>query len=393
MNKKFLISIIFATITISFSIAQNFATDIIVGAERTKAYLPLLKGKRVGIVANQTSLIKNVHLVDSLISLNVDIKKIFSPEHGFRGNADAGEYVSNNKDEKTGLQIVSLYGNNKKPATKYLNDIDIIIFDIQDVGVRFYTYISTMHYMMEVCAENNIEFLVLDRPNPNGFYIDGPILENKYKSFVGLHPVPIVHGMTIAEYARMINAEYWLKDSLTCKLSYIVCKNYSHKKFYKLPVKPSPNLPNMTSIYLYPTFGLFEGTKISIGRGTDFPFQVIGHPNMKNTDFKFIPQSIEGAKNPKLKGKICYGYNFREVNITELQKNKRILLELIEKSYFDIENKKDFFNSFFNKLAGNKKLEMQITNQVKEKIIRKSWKSDIAEFKKTRKKYLLYEDF
>ncbi|MCX6295522.1 MAG: DUF1343 domain-containing protein, partial [Bacteroidetes bacterium] len=276
--------------------------DLKVGADRTTEYLPLLKGKTVAVVANQSSLIKNTHLVDSLISIGVNVKKVFCPEHGFRGLVDAGENVANVKDPKTGLSIISLYGKNKKPSTADLKDVDIVIFDIQDVGVRFYTYLSTLHYVMEACAENNKQLIVLDRPNPNGYYIDGPVLEDAYKSFLGLHPVPIVYGMTIGEYAQMINGEGWLKAGVKCKLKVIPIVGYTHKDLFELAVRPSPNLPNMSSVYLYPSLGLFEGTIVSVGRGTDLPFQVIGHPTLTKTNYTFTPQPKPGAMEPKYNG-------------------------------------------------------------------------------------------
>ena len=379
----------------SFSI--DYSEKVTVAAERTEAYLPLLKGKRVAVVANHTTLIKKTHLIDSLLSLGIVIKKIFAPEHGFRGTADAGENIDNYIDAKTGLQVISLYGNRKKPRAGDLAALDIVLFDIQDVGVRFYTYISTLHYVMEACAENNVELLILDRPNPNGFYVDGPVLDMKYKSFVGMHPVALVHGMTIAEYALMINGQGWLKDSIKCDLKYILCENYTHKTLYKLPVKPSPNLPDMTAVFLYPTLGLFEGTFISIGRGTDFPFQVIGHPDLKNTSialqFSFKPQSMQGAANPKFKDIKCFGYDLRE-NVEEfIIERKKLYLDLLIKVYDNIEDKENFFNPFFYNLTGNSELKEQIQNQVNEENIRQSWENELKEFKRIRKEYLLYDDF
>ncbi|MBI5219300.1 MAG: DUF1343 domain-containing protein [Bacteroidia bacterium] len=372
----------------------DYATHIKVGAERIDQYLPLLKGKRVAIVANQSSLVKNMHLIDTLLALKVDIKKIFSPEHGFRGNAEAGEIVKSYKDSRTGIDVISIYGDSKKPKKEALENIDLIVFDIQDVGVRFYTYASTMHYVMEACAENNVQFLVLDRPNPNGFYVDGPVMEMKYSSFIGLHPVPLVHGMTLAEYAKMINEEGWLKNGVKCKLSYVLCENYNHKLFYNLPVRPSPNLPNMTAVYLYPVLGLFEGTVISVGRGTDFPFQVIGHPNLINSTFFFIPQSKPGAsKNPSYKGRKCFGYDLREKGADYFTENKKINIQLVIDTYKNLKDRSKFFSNFFSKLAGNTNLRKQIEAGVIETDIRKSWEKNLEEFKNKRKKYLLYEDF
>ena len=297
--------------------------SIQVGAEQTQKYLPLLKNKRIALVANQSSLINSTHLVDSLLALNINLVKIFSPEHGFRGNADAGEVVSDNIDGKTGIPVISMYGKNKKPQSENLKDVDIMVFDLQDVGVRFYTYISSLHYVMEACAGNNIPLIVLDRPNPNGFYIDGPVLEKEFTSFIGMHPVPIVYGMTIGEYAKMINGEKWLKNEVKCDLTVIKCENYTHNSLYKLPVKPSPNLPDITSVYLYPSLCLFEGTIMSVGRGTKFPFHCYGHPDFKIASFKFKPVSIPGAaKHPKYEGKTCNGINvsdYKEVILTNKQ--------------------------------------------------------------------------
>ncbi|MBI4648182.1 MAG: DUF1343 domain-containing protein [Bacteroidia bacterium] len=369
-------------------------TDVKVGAERTEIFIPMLKNKNVGIVANQTSLINTTHLVDSLVSLKVKVIRICSPEHGFRGDADAGEHVSNYTDLKTGVPVISLYGNNKKPKVNDLDEIDIIIFDIQDVGVRFYTYISTLHYIMEACAENEIELIVLDRPNPNGFYIDGPVLDMQYKSFVGMHAVPIVHGMTIGEYAQMINGEGWLGNKAKCKLKIITCINYSHKVYYKLPVKPSPNLPDMESVYLYPTIGLLEGTIMSVGRGTDFPFQVYGEPEFSDTSFSFIPASISGAaKNPKYRGITCYGKDLRNMGSEIIVPEKKIHLEWLRVAYLGSSVQNKFFDSFFNNLAGNSKLKQQIIAGTDIETVRSEWQEGIYKFKVTRKKYLLYEDF
>ena len=366
---------------------------ITVGAERTGLYLSLLKGKAVAVVANQTSMIKETHLVDSLLALGVNIKKVFSPEHGFRGGYDAGAHVSNYKDKKTGLPIVSLYGDHNKPTSSDLAGIDIVIFDIQDVGVRFYTYVSTMHYVMEACAENGVTFLLLDRPNPNGFYVDGPVMEDKFKSFVGLHNVPLVHGMTLAEYAKMINGQGWLKNGVRCKLIHILCDGYSHRDFYKLPIKPSPNLPNMTSVYLYPSLGFFEGTFISVGRGTDKPFQLIGHPDMENSNYTFKPKSVPGAKDPPFKNKVCKGHDLSKFGDLILKGYGKIYLYWLTGAYKDSPDKANFFNNYFNSLAGNSKLKQQIKDQLNEDVISKSWKEDIDSFKKIRKGYLLYPDF
>ena len=362
--------------------------DIIVGAERTQLYVPSLKGKTVGIVSNHSSLIKEEHLVDSLLSLGVNIKCIFCPEHGFRGTADAGKQINSNFDEKTKLNIVSLYGKSKKPSTEVLSGIDIMIFDIQDVGVRFYTYISTLHYVMEACAENNIQLLILDRPNPNGFYVDGPVLDMAESSFVGMHPVPVVHGMTVGEYAQMINGEKWLKNGVKCELIVIPCLNYNHTSPYTLPVKPSPNLPNMQSIYLYPSLCMFEGTVISIGRGTSFPFQTFGHPSFSNYGFEFTPKPTEGASSPKLNNKKCFGVDLRAYAFVEDQSNFN--LTWIIEAYNNYPNKNEFFNSFFIKLGGSK-LKNQIESGVTEQTIKASWEKELADYKIIRTKYLIYK--
>jgi len=366
---------------------------IIVGAENMAKYLPLLTNKKIGIVANHTSMIQQTHLVDSLLSLGLNVKKVFSPEHGFRGNADAGERVQSNIDPKTKLPIVSLYGKNKKPFPNQISDLDLIIFDIQDVGVRFYTYISTMHYVMEACAENNIPFIVLDRPNPNGHYVDGPILETEHQSFVGLHPVPIVHGMTIGEYAQMINNEGWLKNKAKCDLTVIKAINYNHKRHYKIPIKPSPNLPNMSSIYLYPSLCLFEGTPISIGRGTDKPFQIIGHPSIKSEEYSFTPKSRSGAKKPKLLNEKCYGFDVSQLGEVHLKKQRHINLFWLIGIYEDFADKENFFTQMFTLLSGTKKLQHQIESGITEDEIIASWQEGLISFKKIRKKYLLYPDF
>lgn len=368
-------------------------TAIKTGAESFADYLPLIKEKSVAVVANQTSMIGNSHLIDTLISMEINIKKIFAPEHGFREMADAGKQIENSIDKKTGILIISLYGNNYKPSLEDLKEIDVIIFDIQDVGVRFYTYISTMHYIMEACAENNIKFIVLDRPNPNGFYIDGPVLDKKFKSFVGLHPVPLVHGLTIGEYAFMINNEGWLNNNIKCDLTVIKCKNYTHQSLYKLPQKPSPNLPNMRAVYLYPSLGLFEGTDISVGRGTDKPFQVVGHPSYKKFDFIFIPESKPGASEPLHKSRICHGFDLTKIAEQDLVVESEMMLNWILVFYQNTKNKKKFFNSFFDNLAGTDKLRHQIEEGLLEKEIRASWQDDINKYKVVRKKYLLYPDF
>ena len=301
-----------ATANVSSPIASVFSDEVRVGAEDVPSYLPLIQAKKVAIVANATSVVKGTHLVDTLLTLGVEVKRVFAPEHGFRGKADAGEHVNDEVDAATGLPIISLYGKNKKPSKEQLTEIQAVVFDIQDVGVRFYTYLSTLHYVMEACAENDIPLIVLDRPNPNGFYIDGPMMESGFESFVGLHPVPLVYGMTIGEYAQMINGEGWLANGASCDLTVVKCQAYDHEILYELPIPPSPNLPNMSSVYLYPSLALFEGTVVSVGRGTDFPFQVVGHPDFEPGPFRFTPAPNEGAKYPKLEGVKCKGLDLRE---------------------------------------------------------------------------------
>lgn len=385
------ISIIFLSLMLVVSIFSCTA-QIIPGADRMEQYVGLLKSKRIAVVANQTSVIGSQHLVDKLISQEINVVKIFAPEHGFRGSADAGEKIEDGKDKKTGLSIISLYGKNKKPTIHDMKDIDIVVFDIQDVGARFYTYISTLHYVMESCAENNIKLIVLDRPNPNAFYIDGPVLEKKHKSFVGMHPVPVVYGMTIGEYAQMINGEGWLKDNIQCKLQVIKCKNWNHSKEYELPVKPSPNLPHKDAITLYPSLCFFEGTVVSAGRGTDSPFRIFGMPGMKNTSFTFIPQSIPGAcKYPKFKGKECNGQDLRKDAANRIIETKQLNLEWLIFAYRNCHDKSKFFNAFFTKLAGTEKLRQQIEQGITNKEIRQSWQKDIEVFKLIREKYLLYK--
>jgi uncharacterized protein YbbC (DUF1343 family) len=363
---------------------------IVCGAERMEDYLPRLQNKRIALVVNQTSVIGKTHLADTFLARKVNVKKIFSPEHGFRGMADAGEKVNNETDAKTGLPIISLYGNNKKPSSESLQDVDIVIFDIQDVGARFYTYISTMHYIMQACADNKKQLIILDRPNPNGYYIAGPVLEPKFKSFVGMHPIPIVHALTIGELALMINGEHWLDSGRTCPLEVIKVKNYTHKDHYSLPVKPSPNLPNDEAIKLYPTLCLFEGTNISVGRGTPYPFQVIGSPNKKNGTFTFTPVSIEGmAKNPMYENVKCYGSNLRHRYPESTQFNLRFLIDYYQKA----EDKEKYFNNFFNKLAGNSSLQEQVKKGMSDGQIEETWKPELDKYKLLRKKYLLYDDF
>lgn len=412
-------------------------TAIIPGADQTALYLPLLKGKNVAVFANQTSMVGSTHLVDTLLKRGIVVKKIFSPEHGFRGNADAGEQVNNNIDSATGLQIISLYGDHKQPTADELKDVDVMLFDIQDVGVRFYTYISSLQYYLEAAIENDKPLLILDRPNPNGFYVDGPVLQPAFKSFVGMQPVPVVYGMTVGEYAKMLLGERMLDEKANNLISQlyvkqpnnlkiqsvkneqvksttlsnhflliiIPCKNYDHNMTYNLPVKPSPNLPNGQSILLYPSICYFEGTEVSLGRGTDKPFQCFGHPSFPDTLYRFTPTSLPGAKNPPLLSKTCYGYDLSRNAISSIKNlNRKINLSYLLKAYKIFPQKDSFFlrpkkgnpstsDYFFNKLAGNDQLMWQILNGKTEKEIRESWAAAIAAFKKIRKKYLLYKDF
>ena len=359
------------------------AQKLVLAAERTNLYLHHLENKKVGVVGNQTSMIANTHLVDSLLSLGIDIVKVFSPEHGFRGKADAGAIIEDGIDSKTGIPIISLYGKNKKPKDEQLQGIDILVFDIQDVGVRFYTYISTLHYIMESAAESNIKVIVLDRPNPNGHYVDGPILDTAFQSFVGMHPIPIAHAMTIGEYAKMINGENWITTK--CELIVIEMENYTHNTNYDLPIKPSPNLPNARSVNLYPSLCLFEGTNISIGRGTDYPFQHFGAPYMKS-NYSFMPKSGEGSKYPKHEDIMCFGTDlrFQEDYLTAIN------LNWIIETYKQCSEKEEFFNNFFNTLAGTDKLKKQIIAGMTVREIKASWQEGLEAFKRIRRKYLIY---
>ncbi len=361
-------------------------------ADRPELYLPLLKNKTVAIVANQTSLLADkTHLVDFLVQNNIKIKHIFAPEHGFRGTADAGEHVKNGIDTKTGLPIISLYGDNKKPKSEQLQGVDIVLFDIQDVGVRFYTYISTLTYVMEAAAENGKEIIVLDRPNPHDGYTDGPVLKEKWTSFVGLHKVPVVYGLTIGEYGKMVNGEKWMKNAVQVKYTLIPMLNYHKNKRYPISEKPSPNLPNDQSINLYPSLCFFEGTQVSVGRGTDFPFQVYGSPWLKNEKFSFTPKPTSGAKDPFLNGKLCYGKDLRQ--FPEIK--GKLDLSFVIDAYQNFDKKaQDFFlkNLWFDTLAGTDELRKQIISGTPEAEIRKSWQKDLENFEKIRLKYVLYEN-
>jgi uncharacterized protein YbbC (DUF1343 family) len=375
------------------NIATRDSTSIITGAERVAFYHPLLKDKKVALVVNQTSIVKDKHLVDTLLKLGVNIQVIFAPEHGIRGKADAGEIISDTKDSKTGLPVISLYGKKKKPLAEDLRNVDVILFDIQDVGVRFYTYISTLHYVMEACAENNLPLILLDRPNPNAYFVDGPMLDPAFKSFIGMHPVPVVYGMTIGEYAQMINGEGWLTNQPTCKLTVIDCKNYTHDSYYELPVKPSPNLPNIRSVLLYPSTCFFEGTTLSLGRGTEKQFQVIGHPKISSA-YSFTPMPNEGAKDPPLNGQKCYGTDLSNVTTGSIIQSKKIDLSYLLEYYkkmTDLNEKFFLDNNFIDKLAGSDQLRKQILAGKNEQEIKETWKPGLEAFHKIRAKYLIYK--
>ncbi len=365
--------------------------EVMPGALSTSEYLPLLKGKKVGLVVNQTSLIGSVHLVDSLINRGVKIVRLYAPEHGLRGQADAGETIKDGVDTKTGIPVTSLYGDKKKPSKGDLAGIDVMVFDIQDVGVRFYTYISTLHYLMEGLAEANVPLIILDRPNPNGHYIDGPMMDtSQYRSFVGMHPIPVVHGLTIGEYGQMINGEKWIKKS--CALTVIKCKNYDHTTFYDLPVKPSPNLPNIRSILLYPGICFFEGTTGSLGRGTSTPFQVVGHPEYPNKTFSFTPQPTPGALHPPLEGKTCYGVDLTKMNVDSLFALGHMDLSILLSFYGKMKTDGFFTPAWFDKLAGGPSFRESILAGKTESQIRESWVEGLKSFQKKRVKYLVYAD-
>ncbi len=378
--------------SIAFSKSETLTEDhIIVGANRLENYLDLIKNKRISIVANQTSVIFKedgtyTHLVDSLLRLSIKVSKVFSPEHGFRGKADAGEKVTDGKDLQTGLPIISLYGKNRKPSAEQLENLDLVVFDIQDVGVRFYTYISTMHYVMEACAEAGIPVIVLDRPNPNGHYVDGPTLEIAHKSFVGMHPIPLVYGMTIGEYAQMINGQQWLKNGIQCELTVITLKNYQHKSSYHLPIRPSPNLPNDKSINLYPSLGFFEGTIINAGRGTESQFQRYGAPFFPKSEFSYTPQPNFGSKSPKHNGKLCYGENLEnEKRLSEVS------IQWIWDAFTKTPKTEKFFGPSFTRHAGSTELEQQLKDRLSATVIHESWQPKVEQFKKVRAKYLIYD--
>lgn len=387
MKRLIILHLLFISLITSH--AQN---NIKVGAESINEYFPLIQGKRIAVMSNHTGIVNNEHLVDMLVKDKINVVAIFSPEHGFRGNADAGEHVASSVDEKTGIPIRSLYdGKDRKPSKESMNMFDILIIDIQDVGLRFYTYYITMVRLMDVCAEYGKKIIVLDRPNPNGHYIDGPILDMKHKSGVGWLPIPIVHGMTLGELALMVNGEKWLTDGKTCDLTVINCKNYTHKTLYQLPVAPSPNLPTMKSIYLYPSTCLFEATPVSLGRGTTFPFEVYGHPNMKGYTFSFTPRSISGAKNPPQLNKLCYGVDLRNIPDDEIFEKGFDLTYVID-AYNNLNMGDHFFRPFFEKLVGVDYIRKMIIEGKSADEIKKMWKGDVEKFRLQRKPYLLYEE-
>jgi uncharacterized protein YbbC (DUF1343 family) len=365
-------------------------TPLQIADARFDTYLPLLQNKRVALVVNQTSMIGRVHLVDTLLGMKIKVVKVFAPEHGFRGNLANGATVQNDTDTKTHLPIISLYGDTKKPKKSDLKDVDVVVFDIQDVGVRFYTYISTLHYVMEACGEQNKTLVVLDRPNPNAYFIDGPMLEKKFSSFVGVDPVPLVYGMTIGEYAQMVNGEKWIAKP--CDLKVITMEGYNHAYRYDLPIPPSPNLPNMDAVYLYPSLGLFEGTDVSVGRGTDLAFQVIGRPGFSQGNYTFIPKSIPGkADNPPYRGMECKGYKIGHFAEEHIRPSQQLYLYWLEGFYKASLNKDNFFTPYFDKLAGTDKLRKAFVEGKTIDQIRASWQPDLEKFKKVREKYLLYQ--
>ncbi|MBR4536697.1 MAG: DUF1343 domain-containing protein [Bacteroidales bacterium] len=384
-------------LTTIFFLASTILThaQIIVGAERTELYFDQLEGKKIAVCGNQSSKVGSQHLVDTLVASGFNVVTIFCPEHGFRGDAEAGAHISSSVDARTGIPIVSLYGKNKKPNLSQ-SDINLIIFDIQDVGCRFYTYISTLHYVMEAAAEHKVEVMILDRPNPNGYFVDGPVLDTNYRSFVGMHPIPVVHGMTIGEYGRMINGEGWLAKGIHCKLQIVPMDNYDHNSRYVLPIAPSPNLRTPEAIYLYPSLCLFEGTPISIGRGTNIPFQVYGHPQLTAGDYYFTPSPIKGvSENPPQNGQKCRGYNLSDYATANLQGSNSFSIQYLIEAYKHFPDKAKFFNAnlFFDKLAGTNQLRKDIIAGKSEEEIRASWQPKLQKFKEIRQQYLLYPDF
>jgi uncharacterized protein YbbC (DUF1343 family) len=383
MKGIFKITFLFLVVVTSEALAQQ---QIMTGAAQAELYVQKLKGKKVGVVAHQASLVDSkTHLIDALLEAQIAVVKVFAPEHGFRGDADAGESVSDQKDIKTGLPILSLYGKNRKPAAESLQGIDLMLLDLQDVGVRFYTYLSTLHYVMEACAEQGIPLILLDRPNPNTHYVDGPLLEEDCKSFVGMHPVPIVSGMTIGEYAQMINGEKWLAGQVLCELTVIPLKNFTHQTPYEIPIRPSPNLPNAQSIALYPSLCLLEPTVISVGRGTEMQFQIYGHPQLPKSSFSFTPKPNYGAKKPKLMDQLCHGED-----LSRIDRPNKIELQWLIRAFSNFPDKENFFKKGFFRIAGTQKLQEQLSAGQNEKQIRKTWEKDLEDFRAIRQKYLLY---
>ena len=409
-NGRLRLCLMIASLFTLQTVRSQRAKPVLPAAYRTGVYFPLLQGKRIGLFANNTAMIGNTHLVDTLIHSGIRVTKIFGPEHGFRGDADAGEKVGNYTDTKTGIPVISLYGKKNKPSPEDLADVDIMLFDLQDVGVRFYTYISSLQEYIEAALENGKPILILDRPNPNGFYVDGPVLDTAFRSFVGMQPVPVVYGMTLGEYAFMIAGEKWLSAKANARYEYdkhaqngadtpfhfqvIKCANYTHSSKYVLPVKPSPNLPDMSCVYLYPSTCFFEGTVMSEGRGTDHPFAIFGHPSLPKTLFAFTPRSTPGAKNPKLENKLCYGWNLFKPDQQVLKDvNSTLQIKWLLEAYRLFPDKDNFFTKGFNRLAGNNELMQQVKDGRTESEIRASWEPRLQAFKKIRKKYLLYPDF
>ncbi len=387
--KKILFIVILAFITLHCQAKQS---RVIVGAEQTNDYLPILKNKRIAVFSNHTGMVGNKHLLDVLLENKINVVAIFSPEHGFRGNADAGEHVSSSVDQKTGVPILSLYdGQLGKPSEDSMRKFDLLIVDIQDVGLRFYTYYASMVRLMDACAEYNRKMLILDRPNPNGHYVDGPILDMKYKSGVGWLPIPVVHGMTLGELALMVNGERWLPASRICDVTVIKCKNYTHQTMYQLPIPPSPNLPNMKAVYLYPSICYFEATPVSLGRGTQLPFQVYGHPNMTGYNYSFTPQSTSGVKKPPQLGRLCHGVNLSALSEEEIRKKGVDLSYLID-AYRNLNMDDYFFRPFFERLIGTDYVRKMIEQGKDADEIKAMWKEDVEKFKVQRRPYLLYEE-
>jgi uncharacterized protein YbbC (DUF1343 family) len=390
MKRSVLVVLLIAAFGIQVSCSRPVEPPV-PGAWQIDRYRDIIAGKPVAVVANQTSMVGTAHLVDTLKSSGFDLRAIFAPEHGFRDLADAGDHIEDGKDASTGIPIISLYGGHFKPLPEDLEGVSVVLFDIQDVGVRFYTYISTLHYVMEACAENNVECIVLDRPNPNGFYVDGNLLDTAHRSFVGMHPVPIVHGMTLGEYAQMINGEGWLKDGVRCRLTVIPCLNYTHQTYYELPVRPSPNLPNQNSVYLYPSTCFFEGTTLSLGRGTSFPFQVYGSPKLPDSGFSFTPESVSGARNPPLLGRLCYGTDLRNALADGIVPSPELNLGWVIDAWNKYPDKDNFFTPYFDVLAGGPVLREQIVSGMSAGEIRETWLGDLESFNRIREKYLLYK--